>query len=175
METTTTLQATEMTLAEDKQPGVMVGSFFDLPEGMPQDAHMTISYLGDISQYGDESKNAMVGAVIKASKAMPAFTVRNNGPAIFTDKGRYVVVSLLDSPMLPVLHHLVSSSLEDMGITPNSEHGFIPHMTHGFYESRELALDSFLKVLDLEVQDIHISDITVAYGRDRHTFKLQEG
>jgi len=156
--------------------GVMVAFFLppDLagriaaPGGEPaSDLHVTLAYLGENAT--TRLDKARLLSVLGGFAAYQ-FEIEGqfNGVAQFVNGEERAFVTLLDAPALSKFRQRLVECLEQNRMGVAYDHGFIPHVTLAYNQAPE-----YTAVAAEFGKPILFSEITLAWGDERVTFKLQ--
>ena len=156
--------------------GVMVAFFLPAelagriaaPGGEPaSDLHVTLAYLGENATTRlDKAKLLSVLGGFAAYQ----FEIegRFNGVAQFVNGEERAFVTLLDAPALSKFRQRLVECLEQNRMGVAYDHGFIPHVTLAYNQAPE-----YTAVAAEFGKPILFSEITLAWGDERVTFRLQ--
>lgn len=95
----------------------------------PDNIHLTLSFLGKVSQYRRKHLDDLVEVVRAWAELQHPLPCRTQGAGTFVNPGSHVLWASVDCPGL----HRIQVSLEDFlrkhGYKPSEQHGFQPHLT----------------------------------------------
>lgn len=137
----------------------------------PDDLHVTIAYLGDVSELDEATRLTILNAIemVTAYWAPLAGTVGGLGvfPANGETKPFYASV---DVPGLSGLREAIVGALGEYGVTVPAEHGFVPHITLAYLPA-DAAMPEDTDRLNGQIP-VTIDRITVAIGGQQHSYPL---
>lgn len=168
-------------------PGVMVafGLTRDAVEALsvadgvaPEEMHVTLAYLGHLSDLADLADDGQVTSVVaRLQAAVAAFSVTAippracvTGGAVFCgeDDGDCAGVALVDSPDLARFRDSLHDFLRNNRLYPDTyTHGFLPHITLAYGDA-----DSLRKLPLPESIDLQLDTLVVAVGDQVAQFPL---
>jgi 2'-5' RNA ligase len=165
----------------DYSDGVMVAfylpasaaqSLVTLGETAPDDLHLTLAYLGTVTEQTATLKDLVAALAEFARDAKPVYGTIN-GTGRFSnveDDGTNAIVALFDSPDLPQWRQRLVETLgwTARDVKVSDQHGFIPHIT-----LRYIAADQPTPALTLPMLRLVFDTVYLVWGEQRIPFKLQ--
>lgn len=147
----------------------------------PEEMHVTLLYLGSVSDLSSEQQAAIHAAV---GTFVIGWYDKHDGEPLVADVhgiGRFnnvedgqssALVYLVNGPLLGSLREELRVALETEGILEASEYGFIPHVTIGYVPS-----DEVIEVKSFSATPLEFTDVTVCLGDSwmNHKFAASEG
>ncbi len=142
------------------------------PGAIPADRlHLTLCYLGSADEISVAQIEDLKRAISLWAKHQVPIGVRINGIARFTkmdDEGMQPIVALLDSRYLTSLQSSLGSYIRyDGGYDYKSEHGFMPHVTLGYFPT-----DALWPVQNLPELKFELEEIVFKVGELKFTLEL---
>lgn len=126
----------------------------------PDQLHVTLAFLGEIEGL-DEAK--AMAAVAAWAKSTPPLKGKLSGVGHFDlGKGDTVTYRSVDLPDLPGPREKLVQTLDKAGTPASKDHGYTPHLSLA-YEIRRPPVKQ---------EPISFSAVTLAWGDERHEFKL---
>jgi HK97 family phage portal protein len=169
---------------EDQQDhtGVMVAFFLDsdnakllaVPGGeLASDLHVTLAYLGEKSDFSPSDITALKRVVSSFASSQQYFTGALSGLGRFTtvDAGEPTpVYASVDAAGLPAFREALVEALRSADFTPDTTHGFTPHITLAYVDAAKPMPLKSVKALNLS-----FDELTLAVGDDRYAYALDSG
>lgn len=131
----------------------------------PEDLHMTLAFLGDAAQYSEAQRAKIVESLREVTDLSAPPVIKLVGLARFeasdSSEGKDVLHAAVDASSVALLHEQVIDALDAIGVEPQSDHGFVPHVTLKYVEPGE-------RVAAPSSPDgaITIPELTVKFGDD---------
>lgn len=175
-------------LSEGKHSGAMVA--FEIPLDIatnlassvrqagleavaPEDMHITLAYLGDMSAIEDKKDELIEALQTLADSETQALIGSIAGIGRFnasaSSDGKDVIYASFDSPKLATFRQRLVDTIEDAEVSVASNHGYTPHITLAYVEN-----DSDMPNLALETTDLSFDKFTLYWGDERSSFKLTD-
>lgn len=144
-----------------------------LPGGQAADTlHMTMAYVGKLADLSDDAGERALAAVAALSFMAQAVSLRLNGVARFeageSSDGQDVLYATVDSEGLSYLRERLCESLWSVGLSPMSNHAYVPHVTLAYVEH-----DADSPTVALPNVDLMLDAITVTVGGESTVFELR--
>lgn len=96
----------------------------------PEELHVTLAYMGDMSEFGDDDFATMAKSVEETASGMQPLTAHAQGFGTFVaPDGNNPQWWSIDCVGLAELRTMLVMVLESHGIEPRPDHDFVPHMT----------------------------------------------
>lgn len=138
------------------------------PAEDPDIAHLTMVYLGKVTEVDQDRLEAVVAAFACGAQTL---TGRVGGLGVFDNAEDKVAVALWDIPGLDEWRQRLVDHLEQAGFAPSRNHGFTPHMTL-MYEG-----EANTPVLPEDIPDgargqITFDSFTLCYGPQWSTYPM---
>lgn len=130
----------------------------------PEKLHVTITYCGKAA---DVDADALREAANELAGREP-ITASISGHARFTGDDQDVIVAIVDSPAIEDLRRDALKALQERGIEPPRDHGYVAHMTLMFLDK-----DAPSPVERLEVGEIEFHALSAKHAKDRTDFPLE--
>lgn len=96
-----------------------------------EDLHMTLHYIGEVPTSRAEEAAAHLR---RAAQTMSPVELTPDGPALFTNEDADVRVLLFNGPGIDGIRAGVVGALDGAGLVGEQKHGFVPHVTLGYYD-----------------------------------------
>lgn len=131
----------------------------------PNDLHLTLVALGMIEDLPE--KQSVVNIITDTLLENDLHPVQGviNGVGMFMGEEQDVLYASYDAPDLPAFRQALVSGLQERGIEPATDHGFIPHITLLYTEEPEMTLD-------LSPMPMTFNSLVLMWGEERILFPL---
>lgn len=140
----------------------------------PEDLHMTLAFLGDATQYSEVQRAKIISALKEVTDGSAPPVIKLGGLARFeaskSSDNKDVIHVSVDSSSVALLHEQVIDALDSVGVTPQSEHGFVPHITLQYVEPGARAA---VKVT--QTGPITTPELAVAFGDEVTKLAFEAG
>jgi 2'-5' RNA ligase len=138
----------------------------------PEDMHITLAFMGDVSQLEDkreaiESAMQSFGSTTYCLEGVIGGIGRFN--ASNTSDGMDVIYASFDSAALTEFRQALVEAIESTGVEISRAHGFTPHITLAYVEK-----GSVMPNLALETMALKFDKIVLAWGDERKAFNLKQ-
>jgi 2'-5' RNA ligase len=141
-----------------------------IPDGEPaEDLHVTLAFLGDSSELGDEQLAALKSDVSEFTKSAPIVTGKISGIGRFTsvpEGEKTPVYASVDAPLLPEFRQGLVEAIAD-SCPANTEHGYTPHCTLAYIDA-----DEPMPVESVPALDLTFDSLCLAIGDERTFYPL---
>lgn len=138
----------------------------------PEDLHITLAFLGEATQYSEAERGDIIGALKEVTALSSPPTVKLGGLARFeaseSSDGKDVVHASVDSSSIALLHEQVTDALNSVGVTPQSDHGFVPHVTLQYTDP-----GAQTSAKAPQVGPIMVPELTIAFGDEVTKLEFQ--
>ena len=133
----------------------------------PENLHITMRFLGNISYDQFEKIINQVGAAINP---VTPFTITFSDLIIFPSKHKPIAIALKPEPMAPLikLNQIIEKNLINCDIKPETR-AFIPHLTLGKIKTRRapvIRANDYSPLRDMELNVNHITLFRSQTGQD---------
>lgn len=129
------------------------------------DMHLTLAYLGEAADLGDDDEMEMGNILQGLSERLAPMPASINGITRFLDSDPNPVVVNFDCPGLSTLRAWLMDQLRSQGIPPVLNHGFTPHITLAY-----LPADKSMPDVTFSPIPVTLDSLTLAVGDKRQTF-----
>lgn len=119
--------------------------------------HMTLMYLG---QKTEAEAAELIKMLSTESQKMPVMDLNVTGSGAFFTPNALVRVLLMNSPQLPRVRYAIEKVLDDLGMTPPSKYGYIPHVTLEYHDDYQVPAgwekQALMSFPDMAIREIHV-------------------
>lgn len=147
--------------------GIAQDHFGDRAE-KPEDMHLTLAYLGEAADLGDDDPMELANILEGLSGRLSPVSGSINGVGRFMDGDPHAVVANCDIPGLATLRRFLLLEARGAGIEPVVNHGFTPHVTLAYVPSDQETPD-----IRFDPIPVVLNAITLALGDERKIFPLR--
>jgi 2'-5' RNA ligase/phage head maturation protease len=139
----------------------------------PEELHLTLAYLGDITELNPAVKDMANKAICNFLWQVSPLEGTISGVGLFNTAEQAetnAFYASFDSPALAELRSYLVQALEEAGVAPRTDHGFTPHVTLAYVPKK-----AALPKVELPREQIKFEQISFCWGEERIDYNLSGG